>query len=69
MNTVIKTLTDFEQLLVIAKRHNLTHFKFGEIEVAMPLQEPEKEKPTYVNEEPPSADEIDATIYRTTLNM
>lgn len=67
MTSIITSLGEFEQLLVIAKKHGLTQFSIGDIAVVMPLPLPEKEPISFTNESPLSADEIDAQIYRATL--
>lgn len=69
MTSIITNLTDFEQLLLIAKRHGLTEFKLGDIAVVMPLQAFEAEKPDYLAPRERSLDDINAEIYNATLSI
>jgi hypothetical protein len=67
--SIVTCLTDFENLLVIAKRHNLSEFKVGDIHIVMPPPAPEKESLEFVNATPRSPDEIDAEIYNTSISI
>jgi hypothetical protein len=69
MTSIIQTLTDFEELLLIAKRHGLTEFKLGDIAVVMPLSTAEPERPEYVTPRERSLDEMNADIYAATLSI
>ncbi len=67
--SIVTTLTDFEELLTIAKRHNLSEFKVGDIHIVMPPPAPEKEPLVFTNDRVRSSDEIDAEIYNTAISI
>lgn len=69
MTSIVNNLTDFESLLLIAKRHNLVELKVGDIHLILPPPPPEKEPVIFTNEPDRTADEVSADIYRTTINM
>ncbi len=68
MTSIITTLTDFENLIIIAKKHGLTELKLGDICFVVPPQL-EPEKPQYVETKTRSSDEIDAEIYGTMTSI
>ena len=63
MTSIVTNLKDFEDLLVIAKRHGISQFKLGEIEVVMPLPVPEPEAPTYVSTQERSIEDVNLELY------
>ena len=63
MTSIVTNLTDFEELLVIAKRHGLTQFKLGEIEVVMPLPTAELERPEYIAPKERNIEDINLELY------
>lgn len=63
MTSIVTNLTDFENLLVIAKRHGLSQFKLGDIEVVMPLPVPEAEAPVYTNPKERSIEDVNLELY------
>lgn len=65
----IATLSDFDALLVIAKKHGVAHLRVGDIEVALPGIVPEMEKQPLVTSSSPQVRDLDAEAYVTYSNM
>ena len=63
-SSIVTSLADFENLIIIAKRHGLTALNVGDIAFNLPPQAEAPPKPEYTRTEEPNVDAIAYQTYK-----
>lgn len=65
VSSIVTSIADFEQLLIVAKRHGVTQLKLGDIELNLPSDVKQTTSDTIRSEQP----DINQEAYLTYRNL